>query len=300
MNWSKPPNEQPARHERKDRRRFHVLLALTMVTTTVAGYWHMTMFMDLTSASPRPDGLDIAVGALQFTATLLAILGAHEYGHYWMGNYYEVKTALPRFLPGPTIAGTLGAYLLMEPLKSRDANFDVAAAGPVAGFVVCVPMLWLGVSLSEAVTVEAMSETGLMLGIPALMALMQDMAHGPLQSTHTLALHPIATAGWVGLFATSINLLPAGNLDGGRIAQAVGGRKLGLTIAWATTIAMIAWSYYEPTWRLWSILMAFITIVSQRRGDPRITDAPIDSTRAWTAAGLALIMIASFTARPLG
>ena len=75
MNWSKPPNEQPARHERKDRRRFHVLLALTMVTTTVAGYWHMTMFMDLTSASPRPDGLDIAVGALQFSATLLAILG---------------------------------------------------------------------------------------------------------------------------------------------------------------------------------------------------------------------------------
>ena len=303
MSWPTPHNWRQIRHERKDVRIFAILLALTLITTTVAGYWHMTMFVEMTTGSKAPNGIGMSMGAIQFSAALLAILGAHEYGHYWMGHYYCLKTALPRFLPGPTIAGTLGAYVMMERLDSRDANFDIAAAGPVAGFVVCVPTVWLGLTLSEAVPIQAAAETGLILGTPALMtlltALTQEMIHGPLLSTQTLALHPIATAGWVGLFATSLNLLPAGNLDGGRIARAVGGKTLWTILGWATTIALAVWSYYEPVWRVWTILMTGLTIIAQMDRQPAIARTPLDRTRAWTAAALALIMMMSFTARPL-
>ena len=303
MSWPTPYNWRQIRHERKDVWRFSILLGLTLITTTVAGYWHMTMFVEMTEAPVPADTLRLAAGAIQFSAALIGIIGAHEYGHYWMGHYYCLKTALPRFLPGPTIAGTLGAFLMMEQHESRDANFDIAAAGPLAGFVVCVPTLWLGLALSEAVPVEAAADSGLILGTPALMALLTALAetliHEPLESTQTLALHPIATAGWLGLFITSINLLPAGGLDGGRIAQAIGGRRLGTIIGWTTTIALAVWSYYEPNWRVWAILMAGFTIITQRDRDTPTTNAPLDPTRAWTAAALALIMMMCFTARPL-
>ena len=300
MSWPTPHNWRQLRHEPREIATFAILLTLTVVTMTVAGHWHMSMFVELTAAADPSDRLAMWVGALQFTAALLAILGAHEYGHYWMGHYYCLKTALPRFLPGPTIAGTLGAFLLIERHHtSREASFDIAAAGPVGGFIVCIPTVWLGLMLSVTVPAEAAAESGLLLGTPALMALARGLIHGPLESAQTLALHPIATAGWVGLLVTSLNLLPAGPLDGGRIATAIGGAATGRFLGWATTMLFAVWSYHEPTWTVWTLLMFAFTIASHRAQTPDAATTPLDAPRAWAAGAIACIALVSFTARPL-
>src|SRR5262245_45848457 len=164
---------------------------------------------------------------LPFSATLMLILLAHEMGHYLYCKRYGVRATLPFFLPAPTLIGTLGAFIrIKSPIPSRKALFDIGIAGPIAGFGVALPALLLGMWLSRPEPlVAAASEPA--LGYPAIFHLLWTVL--PLNVTHGAPLHeiyfhPVAIAAWVGMFATALNLLPSGQLDGGHIVYAANPR----------------------------------------------------------------------------
>ena len=157
-----------------------------------------------------------------YAVPLMTILLCHEFGHYIAARLHRVPASLPFFLPLPVVSpfGTLGAVITMpERIRSRNALLDIGAAGPIAGICVALPVLVYGLSLSP---VEAQS-TGYYIqeGQSLLYMALKWLVKGPIPAGHDVLLHPTATAGWVGLFVTMINLIPWGQLDGGHIAFAL-------------------------------------------------------------------------------
>lgn len=198
-----------------------LLFAATVLTTLVAGA--------LMEGQLPWTGLDALLAGAPFSIAILSILGTHELGHYFVARYYGMQVSLPYFipfLPFPLGIGTMGAVIRMKsPMTSRKALFDVGLAGPVAGLVVAIPVLALGLRLSELVPAHAAGNNmALLLGEPLLYKGISHLVLGSLPETVDVLLNPIAFAGWVGLFVTAMNLLPAGQLDGGHIAYAVWGR----------------------------------------------------------------------------
>jgi membrane-associated protease RseP (regulator of RpoE activity) len=157
-----------------------------------------------------------------YAVPLMSILLCHELGHYIAARVHGVPASLPHFLPLPLVSpfGTLGAVIAMpERIRSRNALLDIGAAGPIAGMVVALPVLLVGLSLSP---VQAQLEGAhLQEGQSLLYWLLKYLIKGHIPSGHDVILHPTAMAGWVGLFVTMINLLPWGQLDGGHIAFAL-------------------------------------------------------------------------------
>ena len=278
-----------------------LLLALTAVSCWTAGTSHAVDYRTLTigreaaleSVSPF-DGLWFALG-------VLGILGSHELGHWWTARRYGLRISAPYFIPGPTFAGTFGAFLdLQDPPPTRRCAFDVAAAGPLAGLAVTLPVLWIGVTLSTPAPTEAASETVRALGQPALLQAASALVHGPLPDGYGLALHPLAVAAWIGMLLTALNLFPAGQLDGGRIAHALlprhGARAAGLL---ATTAAAVL-STQSNVWFAWIIITSVMTFTSWgARGWPE-TPAALGAPRWAAAAALAAALALCFTPVPLG
>ena len=202
-----------------------LLFALTVVTTTWAGAAHQGINI-LREPGRFTVGLPYSLG-------LLAILGVHELGHYFTARHHQIRVTLPYFIPVPFALGTFGAFIQMRsPTENRRALFDVAVAGPLAGLVVAIPALLVGLRSSTVLVGGAGSETGVMggtsVGSSVLFALLAKLSLGDaLQYGHILRLSPLAFAGWLGLFITALNLLPIGQLDGGHIAHALFGRRLG-------------------------------------------------------------------------
>src|SRR5215831_15593485 len=200
-----------------------VLFVLTLLSTIaagclVAGSFPFVTFDPLRSPARLLDGLPFAV-------TLLAILGTHEFGHYFTARAYGASVSLPYFIPAPPplfLFGTLGAVIRMRsPARDRNSLFDIAVAGPLAGLAVALPALWLGLSWSR---VGAIPEGGGMtFGDSLLMRFMTYLVFGDVPAGMDVFVHPVALAGWVGLFVTALNLFPVGQLDGGRIAYALFG-----------------------------------------------------------------------------
>ena len=201
--WNGPsrPVFRPLPPRPKPRIWLHVLLfLLTVVSTTM-------------------------MGGFAYSACLLTILGAHEFGHYFAARYYRVDATLPYFIPFPSLFGTLGAVIRMSPLvPNRRALFDIAAAGPLAGLVVAIPVSFVGIALSERAVPDP-EQSLITLGDPLLFKAMEWMFFGARAEGIDLMLHPIGFAGWVGLFVTALNLLPVGQLDGGHISYALFGRR---------------------------------------------------------------------------
>jgi membrane-associated protease RseP (regulator of RpoE activity) len=165
--------------------------------------------------------------------SLLAILLVHELGHYVAARLHHVPASIPYFLPLPrlSIFGTLGAVISMrDRIRSRTALLDIGAAGPIAGMVVALPILCIGLSMS---TVTPRSASGYTQeGQSLLYWLLKRLVLGPIPATHDVELHPMAFAGWGGLFLTMINLLPWGQLDGGHIAFALFGERQHVFARW--------------------------------------------------------------------
>ncbi len=157
-----------------------------------------------------------------FAVPLLAILVTHELGHYVLARRHRVDASLPYFLPLPLPPlGTLGAVISMRGrIKTRDALFDIGASGPIAGLVVAIPLLVVGLKLS---TIEPIPEHGLQEGQSLLYLALKRVVLGPIPEGHDVFLHPTAFAGWAGLFMTMLNLIPVGQLDGGHVAYALFG-----------------------------------------------------------------------------
>src|SRR5579864_2735256 len=165
---------------------------------------------------------------IPFSATLLTILLAHEMGHYLACRYYGVRATLPFFIPAPTLIGTLGAVIRIKaPIRSRAALFDIGIAGPIAGFVVALATLVAAMMVSKPLA-PGIGPSDPQLGFPAIFHVIQGALRA-IDPSHPIAalplsrvyLHPAAIAAWVGMFATALNLLPSGQLDGGHIVYAL-------------------------------------------------------------------------------
>jgi membrane-associated protease RseP (regulator of RpoE activity) len=216
---------------------------------------------------------------------ILSILTAHEMGHYLAARYYRVDATLPYFIPFPSLVGTLGAFIrIRAPIPHRRALFDIGVAGPLAGFVVCLPVLWLGIHEARIVPFDPDS-TGIFLGDPLLLQWATRLVHGPIPDDMTLSIGPLGLAGWFGLFVTALNLIPVGQLDGGHVTYSLLLRKAHRVsqVAWWACVALI---YFGPNWIIWAILLR----VLGRRHPPTLNDRP-PVGRARVVLGLVSLMI---------
>lgn len=173
----------------------------------------------------------VAAGA-QFTVALLGILLCHEFGHFTLARLHRVNASLPFFIPMPLVSpfGTMGAVIVMKDrIKSRNAVLDIGASGPIAGFVVALPVLVWGLAHSP---VKPLAEHGAQEGQFLLYWLLKRLVLGPIPQGSDVYLHPVAFAGWVGLFVTMLNLIPFGQLDGGHVAYALLGARHDRTSRW--------------------------------------------------------------------
>ncbi|MCY4119656.1 MAG: site-2 protease family protein [Acidobacteria bacterium] len=277
-----------------------LLLAVTAVSCWIVGIAHTATYRTLVmgdedaawdSMSPL-DGLWFALG-------ILGILGAHELGHWCAAQRYRLAVSLPLFIPGPTFAGTFGAFMRMrERPPTRRCAFDVAAAGPLAGFAALLPVLGIGVALSAPAPLEAI-ESGTTIGHPALLQAAIALVHGPVDNGYAIALHPVAMAAWIGMLLTALNLFPAGQLDGGHVAHALlprgGARAAGLA---ATTAAALL-STESAIWMAWTLVTSVMTFINWNTEPWSEPPAAIGSRRRVVATVLATTLAVCFTPVPL-
>jgi membrane-associated protease RseP (regulator of RpoE activity) len=194
------------------------------------------------------------LSGLPFALTLIAILLAHEFGHYLACVYYRVDATLPFFIPAPTPIGTMGAFIrIKSAIYSKRVLFDVGIAGPIAGFVFLLPALSIGLAFSKVV--PGINHQGsLTFGVPPVLWLLERIIF-PGVVPADIYLHPIARAGWVGVFATALNLLPVGQLDGGHILYALSGEKH-RWISRAFIAALVpAGFFFWQGWLMWAVLL---------------------------------------------
>jgi len=265
MEYNYPPYrtelpQYPQEPPRPIRRRPHrppnhainaILFIITVFSTLLAGSF-------LEGGNPFVFGEDWLLG-IPFSITLLAIIGFHELGHYVMCRVHGVEATLPYFIPAPTIIGTLGAVIkIRSPITSAKALFDIGAAGPITGFVVTLPALYIGISGSEVREAAAMAQN-ISFGDPLIMKIAIRLILGEIPNGFTVYISSIGFAGWVGLLVTAFNLLPLGQLDGGHIAYSLMGRRqawLGYGAFFALfPLAILWWG-----WFIWIILAMVIKI----------------------------------------
>jgi membrane-associated protease RseP (regulator of RpoE activity) len=270
------------------------LLGATMLTTLFAGatFARADAFGALrslaTSGNIVPLVHALAAG-VPFATTLLLILGVHEMGHYIAARIHGVQVTLPYFIPVPFGLGTFGAFIAMKsPVENRKSLFDVGLAGPIAGFVVAVPLMIAGLLLSRVVPAAAGpgARLGLSVLVNWLVSLVQPHAAG-----FAVQLHPIAIAAWFGLLITGFNLMPMGQLDGGHVAYAVLGRAA-RPIAQATFFGLLAMGYlYWSGWYTWAF---FALLTGLNHPEPANDITRLDGARrlfGLLTLGLFLLLI---------
>jgi membrane-associated protease RseP (regulator of RpoE activity) len=240
--------------------RHWALLAITFLTTTGVGAIHYASFLaDFGAVTPPVSG-GLFLRGLWYSLTILAILGCHEMGHYLTCRYYRIDASLPYFLPAPILTGTLGAFIrIREPFPNKRVLFDVGVAGPIAGFVVAVPALFIGLALSRVAPLPP-HFSGLSLGEPLLFKWAAWLVWGNVPAGQSVNLHPMAFAAWFGLLATALNLFPIGQLDGGHISYAVLGRRSTLVTVGAVAAAMVL-TYFSSSWFVWTMLVVTMLVV---------------------------------------
>ena len=236
-----------------------------------------------------------------FASTLMLILLAHEMGHYLCCRYYGVNATLPFFIPAPTLIGTLGAFIrIRSPIRSRAALFDIGIAGPIAGFVVAVTVLTFALPLSKVMS-PGMAGSDIQLGYPLIFRLAwYVLPLGQLKAStsalHSIYFHPTAIAAWVGMFATALNLLPGGQLDGGHIVFSLAPRAH-KTVSRLTILALIPMAlYFWAGWLIWAILLR----ISGMR-HPMVAEWPgVTGVRRWVAGFGLVMLILTLAPAPFG
>ena len=229
---------------------------------------------------------------IPFAFTLMGILLAHEMGHFVYCQRYGVYATLPYFLPGPLLSpiGTFGAVIrIKSPIRNRQALFDIGIAGPIAGFVVAVPVLLAGLALSKPLLPQA-SGSLINFGFPLVFHLAHWALHGlapqvpPLGSIY---LHPVGVAAWVGMLATALNLLPGGQLDGGHLVYSVAPRAH-RRVTLAAVVALIVLSRLWYGWLIWAMILGLIA-----RRHPAVPVWPdLDARRkAWSLVAVLLLAL---------
>ena len=289
----------------QDRVWLHVLLlVLTIGSTTLVGAdhylgVHLRLFRRAAAACRLPVA-QLLVRGFWYSGTILAILGCHELGHYFACRYYDVDASLPFFLPVPTPStGTLGAFIrIREPIPTKRMLFDIGIAGPIAGFLVAVPALFIGISMSHVVRVPP-NFVGFELGEPLLFKLASKLLWGTIPDGYSLNMHPMAFAAWFGLLATALNLFPVGQLDGGHISYAVLGRR-STYVTFCTLLIAIVLAFFYSSWVVWTGLMVVMLFMFGPR-HPRVFDehVPLDRTRLILALVALAMFVLCFTPAPI-
>jgi membrane-associated protease RseP (regulator of RpoE activity) len=265
-----------------------------MFTTTLVGahmqynfsrnlpFFDLERDLDIFTIGLRSPRLFFA--GLPFSLTLLTILMAHELGHYLACVFYEVDATLPFFLPAPTpFTGTLGAFIrIRSAIYSKRVLFDIGIAGPLAGFLFVIPALAVGLAFSKVI--PGINHQGsIQLGTPPLQWILQRTIF-PGVPAADIYLHPVARAAWVGMFATALNLLPVGQLDGGHIVYAL----LGRSHKWITgtfLLALLPMGKLWNGWWFWAVLLFFFA-----RKHPPVYDQTEPGTSRVRLGILALVI----------
>ena len=234
-----------------------------------------------------------------FALTLLGILTAHEIGHYAACRVHGVRSSLPWVLPAPTLIGTFGAFIrLRSRVPSRMALLDIGVAGPLAGMVVAVPALISGLILSHRVAAPGFeSSASISVGVPLALSLFHRIVHlfnpslPPLDASFNP--HPVLVAAWIGLFITSVNLMPAGQLDGGHILYAISPRLHRWSTNTLVFLLFFAGTMYWIGWLVWGCFL----LPSLRH--PQVPEAPaLSRSRYWLALAGLMLFILTFTLEP--
>jgi membrane-associated protease RseP (regulator of RpoE activity) len=280
------PETDPYRHQ------FPGYINVTPPAVPKPKYWlHIGLFVLTIATTTLMQGW-------MFSASLLAILTAHEFGHYFAARYWGVPATLPYFIPFPSLFGTLGALIKMSPrIPNRRALFDIAAAGPLAGLVVALPVTYFGITLSHIIPKSSIPDGSISLSEPLLFQGLNLLAHGRLGDNVDMMLHPLAFAGWAGLFVTALNLLPIGQLDGGHIVHSLFGNRshlvakvmfavLGLYSLWTMSI----------TWLPLMVLLLFFGVKHPSQNDD---GNPLGFTRLALGALLAAVFFTCFSLAPI-
>jgi membrane-associated protease RseP (regulator of RpoE activity) len=281
----------------------HVLLfLLTVVTTVMVGAQHFASFQfDFTTQSPQLSTTWLILNGLWYSVSILAILGAHEFGHYFACRYYGVDASLPYFLPAPLpLTGTLGAFIrIRQPIPGKRELFDIGIAGPIAGFVVAVPVLIAGMSFSRITQLPADTTGFVELGEPLLFQAVAWLMWGTPPDGYSINMHPMAFAAWFGMLATALNLFPIGQLDGGHISYAVLGRR-STAVTMATVAVLVGLTFVSSSWLVWTVLTVVMLITFGPRHPRTIDeDVPLDRIRLWLAAAAVVMFVLCFTPTPI-
>jgi membrane-associated protease RseP (regulator of RpoE activity) len=279
-----------------------LLLVLTIASTTLVGAGHYASFLDDFSGggTPTMPFTALLLRGLWYSGTILAILGCHELGHYFACRYYDVDASLPFFIPVPfLLTGTMGAFIrIREPIPQKHMLFDIGIAGPLAGFVIAVPALFIGLAMSHVARVPG-DFTGVELGEPLLFKFASWLLWGVQPDGYSLNMHPIAFAAWFGMLATALNLFPIGQLDGGHISYAVLGRR-STYVTFIMLGVAVGLAYFAASWIVWTVLMIAMLFMFGAR-HPRVFDehVPLDRTRVILALVALAIFIVCFTPAPI-
>jgi membrane-associated protease RseP (regulator of RpoE activity) len=276
------------------------LFGLTCLSTLVVGCILMALFTNtfkdfgsfsreiLTSPS-------FLLRGLPFSLAIMTILLGHEMGHYLTCRYYGIDATLPYFIPAPTLVGTMGAFIrIKSPIQHRAALLEVGIAGPIVGFVLAVPTLIIALAKSGFTAIDT-TGSSFELGEPLIFKAMETLLGKTPPPGMEINLHPIGIAAWFGFFATALNLLPVGQLDGGHVSYALFG-NIHKRISQAFLFTLIPLGvFYWQGWLLWSAVLLFIGLRHPITLDDSV---PLQQRHVWLGwIGLAMFVLC-FTPMP--
>ncbi len=302
------------------------LFLLTIISVIAAG--------GLSSGEPLPSGLLAAVGAVisrgwPFTVALLSILAAHEFGHYLVGRRHQVDVSLPYFIPLPFplgIFGTMGAFINMKSIpRNKRELLDIGIAGPLAGLLVAIPVLFIGLNLSslDVIKESIPPDMYILEGNSLLYLFSKYLVFGQLLPAPVdygslspllywvryfftgdpvpvggldVIIHPVAWAAWGGLLVTAVNLIPAGQLDGGHVVNVLFGPKWSRRFFYLILIVLAGMGFLWSGWWLWA---GIIFLIGQRPAEPLDMITPLDTRRKWLGVLALLVFVVTFTPIPL-
>ena len=271
-----------------------ILLFATIATTILAGAGLWSAVFDTGSVFSAES---LGNGALYFAFPLMLILSIHEMAHYLAARKHGVAASLPFFIPAPFILGTFGAFIsIREPIPSKKALLDIGFAGPIAGFVVAIPVLVMGLMLSGDIsgTIEGDTLQGgtMLIGTSLLFEAFVAM----FGFSGGLSLHPLAFAGWVGFFVTALNLLPVGQLDGGHIARALLGDRSRWAGYGALGAMLVLGLMFSSSWLFFALLIMFMGL----RHPPPLNDVTeLPDGRKIVGIAAAAMLILCFVPIPI-
>ncbi len=271
-----------------------LLLLATLLTTTKVGVGIAGVELTIRQFQSNPS---LIFQGLPYALALMLILGIHELGHYLMATKrYRIRSTPPYFIPMPFFLGTFGAFIKMRsPVPNRKALFDVSIAGPLAGFIVTLPLLFWGLAHSTIVSLPdektgVLNPDALNPKYSILLALLSKLALGSqLTPQSAIDLHPVAVAACLGLIVTALNLMPVGQLDGGHIVHAMFGQRNAIVIGQIARLLLLLLSLVQPGFFLWALILLFIPLMDE----PALNDVTdLDNQRdVWGLFAMALLVM---------